>query len=492
MGAGSVSPPFLAPFREIKPSGGDDYARAQAALTACMLDGKELVIRGMLQLSAGLVASNVGSGTRSSVVIWGNGGSGFSGLKPYSSGADGITLLKLDASAGASPIMAEIRGLRLANRIADGSYNISSPAKTGGYGIEVNGCNKVTVANCMFTGQYDGVGITGGEIDGSQYATVTDCMFYAVGRNAVYVDCSAGVFAERLVGYNSGTAPAGGTFIKIIARDDQHFRNCECVNFETGVNLKTSGTTLDINGEFVFDQVMCDTGGTGFIFDGTGDNVDEVICRDCWAGYNSGSGVVIKGSALKAVRWFGGHVQSNLGYGFDIQSGDASDAQHVIDGAQILDNNAAGVRVASGVGGVTIRNNRISDTQNYGTGFSTQSHGISLGGTHQGLRIHNNDLRGNATGAITGDYSHSTNRVRDNLGLDPKGTLGPPTVPASTTAYTNAYGHDCTVYVTGGTVTAIAVGGTATGMTSGPISVPAGQTITLTYSSAPTWTWFGG
>ena len=55
----------------------------------------------------------------------------------------------------------------------------------------------------------------------------------------------------------------------------------------------------------------------------------------------------------------------------------------------------------------------------------------------------------------------------------------------------NPFPFDCAVYITGGTVTAVAIGGTATGLTSGQFFVPAGETITLTYSAAPTWTWFG-
>jgi hypothetical protein len=64
-----------------------------------------------------------------------------------------------------------------------------------------------------------------------------------------------------------------------------------------------------------------------------------------------------------------------------------------------------------------------------------------------------------------------------------------PGVPSSTVALLNPFYRDAAVSVAGGTVTAIAVGGTATGLTSGMVIVPTGKTITLTYSSAPTWTW---
>lgn len=64
-----------------------------------------------------------------------------------------------------------------------------------------------------------------------------------------------------------------------------------------------------------------------------------------------------------------------------------------------------------------------------------------------------------------------------------------PAVPASTTAQFNASGIPVAVTVTGGTVTVISVNGSATGQTSGTVIVPAGGTIAITYSVAPTWSW---
>lgn len=79
----------------------------------------------------------------------------------------------------------------------------------------------------------------------------------------------------------------------------------------------------------------------------------------------------------------------------------------------------------------------------------------------------------------------------NNPGINPFGPQGAPAVPASGTALTNPFPFDTAVYISGGTVTAIAVGGTATGLTSGQFSIPAQETITLTYSAAPTWVWVG-
>jgi len=71
----------------------------------------------------------------------------------------------------------------------------------------------------------------------------------------------------------------------------------------------------------------------------------------------------------------------------------------------------------------------------------------------------------------------------------PRGHVAAPSVPGSTTPQQNTFWRHAAVTVSGGTVTAIAVDGTATGITSGTVIVPSGKSITLTYSSAPTWNW---
>lgn len=82
-------------------------------------------------------------------------------------------------------------------------------------------------------------------------------------------------------------------------------------------------------------------------------------------------------------------------------------------------------------------------------------------------------------------------------GQQAHGVVGPPGVPLTTVALRNPYWRHATVYITSGgaAVSAIAVNGTATGLTlstTGTVTarVPSGATITLTYAStAPTWKW---
>lgn len=65
-----------------------------------------------------------------------------------------------------------------------------------------------------------------------------------------------------------------------------------------------------------------------------------------------------------------------------------------------------------------------------------------------------------------------------------------PAVPSSTVAVANTTGRDLSVVIASGTVTHVTVNGTDRA-TSSPANVmlPAGESITLTYSGAPVWAW---
>lgn len=60
------------------------------------------------------------------------------------------------------------------------------------------------------------------------------------------------------------------------------------------------------------------------------------------------------------------------------------------------------------------------------------------------------------------------------------------TLAASTVAALNPNPVPVSVTVSGGTVTVIAISGVVTGLTTGTFTVPAGGSITVTYSVAPT------
>ncbi len=162
-----------------------------------------------------------------------------------------------------------------------------------------------------------------------------------------------------------------------------------------------------------------------------------------------------------------------------------------------LDTGAAGYVVAD--------NNLAATTTNVLTTKSTNSDihdNIITGGGNiveqtgaQGNNIHDNTLIGGGTITQIG----TSTRIKNNVGFNPRGhSVTQPAVPASTVAVTNTTGSDCTVLIAGGTLTVINVGGSATGITAAAaagsvhsVRVPVGQTISITYTVAPTWQWFG-
>jgi len=73
--------------------------------------------------------------------------------------------------------------------------------------------------------------------------------------------------------------------------------------------------------------------------------------------------------------------------------------------------------------------------------------------------------------------------------LDGGNSFSTPSVPASTVPVTNTSPLPATVVISGGTVSNVVVGAVSVGTGDGTYTVPSGQSITLTYSAAPTWTW---
>lgn len=139
--------------------------------------------------------------------------------------------------------------------------------------------------------------------------------------------------------------------------------------------------------------------------------------------------------------------------------------------------------------GKTTTHIRINNCQSFTWG--NQQYGVSISAGCQYVDVVNCTLTG-TSGAVSNSATAGMVVFKNNRGINPVGYLGSqPSVPASTVNYTNTFGVTCRVYVTGGTVTAIAIGGTATGLTAGQLIVEPGEIIKLTYSSAPTWKWFG-
>lgn len=122
-------------------------------------------------------------------------------------------------------------------------------------------------------------------------------------------------------------------------------------------------------------------------------------------------------------------------------------------------------------------------------GFHIDDPGGQLSGT-----MHINAATAETAISVNG-AANATLIYEGGNGTAVRGARTAPGVPASTTALLNPFWRHAWVAITGGTVSAIAVDGVATGftLTAGQViavRVPSGKTVTLTYTVAPTWTWW--
>lgn len=108
---------------------------------------------------------------------------------------------------------------------------------------------------------------------------------------------------------------------------------------------------------------------------------------------------------------------------------------------------------------------------------------------------------GNTTSfyTVTVNDSNGSDTFFDVLFLDTMGqsvlvniaqqVVTTPGIPSSGGTVTNTTGFPVSVNITGGTVTSVSVGGVVVGSGGGTYTVLAGQTISITYSVAPSWSW---
>lgn len=137
----------------------------------------------------------------------------------------------------------------------------------------------------------------------------------------------------------------------------------------------------------------------------------------------------------------------------------------------------------NGTGGIEIQ---VMGGSTWETGFTMQDNGAGyVNWTLQGLSYTaNSGLLKSYYQTLddgNGNMSIYANIATGGGGIAPTAIV----VPASGTAFTNATKNGV-YFVSGGTVTNIAINGTATGLTSGTFYLKLNDTITFTYTSVPT------
>lgn len=168
-----------------------------------------------------------------------------------------------------------------------------------------------------------------------------------------------------------------------------------------------------------------------------------------------------------------------------------------------LGNGDAGFEVGAGSTEVRLIGCESVNNANNGVFFNGVGTGAGCavwGGNYANNTGYGIAIDANATGKVlvagaplaTGNSTNEIFTGSSPSGAKVLGNQTAPSVPTSTTALTNPFPCEATVYITGGTVSAITVDGIATGLVATPATVRlrAGGTLAITYSVAPTWKWF--
>lgn len=160
------------------------------------------------------------------------------------------------------------------------------------------------------------------------------------------------------------------------------------------------------------------------------------------------------------------------------------------DGAVLDDGTNTDCVVMGIVGGSTASGGQIASSatvQTYDVNLASQFYGTGAPNANLGK---NGDVYLRTDAAPQQSYKKLAGAWVPSQ-FSPQGLQTAPSIPASGIAFTNPFLFPADVYVTGGTVTVIAKNGTALGITAGYLHLEVGDTVTLTYSAAPSWVWFG-
>lgn len=312
------------------------------------------------------------------------------------------------------------------------------------------------------------------------------------------------------------------TGIQINGGNDQFFRD-GVLSSVGGPQPTTAGIVCTSTGAFWMDSVDAISQKVGFLLAPTGSSeIDWLFISNCAFDSGSsdgiqfapGSGALIKGctftgcwtstndygvnikntgGTIDGVRFIGHRSFNNAKSGYVVGT---TNAQNIFfTGCDASGNSASSSGTYSGfdIGADVSEFSIIGCRSGQQADFSnTQSRGILINpGTSTNYTLSDNDVRGNVTNTLLDLGTGTTKIIKGNLGYNPIGTTSI-TVTSSPFTYTNNTGDTISIFVTGGTVSDIALSGNTVGAaTNAVVAVPQQSSLVVTYSVAPTMTYLG-
>jgi hypothetical protein len=161
------------------------------------------------------------------------------------------------------------------------------------------------------------------------------------------------------------------------------------------------------------------------------------------------------------------------------------------DGCESTDNSIAssatyhGLQIAAGSEDTHVDGGRYGDSPS--VSGNQQGYGISIGDGCDQTHIGAAYVRGNVTGTINIGAGQTNMSIDGCPGYNNEASASAVSVGASPYTYTNATGAKVSLTITGGTVSSVTLGGDQIASATGTqVLVPAGGSVVITYSSAPT------
>lgn len=366
-------------------------------------------------------------------------------------------------------------------------------AISGGHGIYTTASGMgFHIENLFIKNQYDGIHLEGDIAGGyllNSYVTncVRDGVSIAHGNMTIF-----GVYSI----FNGGS---GFKFYK--STGGLYLTRCEA--FSNGGNGITLSAENKAGGDTINDVIIsqCSIGlskGNGIYLDTNGENINISDCYIEYSGHDeTGTAISAKEGILvtaanKRVDINNCQCLWNAGAGITIYANGVKINGGIYAINSLFLNNASpGILISENVLRTTIIG--VSSCKYEGDAASTQSFGISVLSGANEYTIIGCDVKGNGLGTIYVDPAAGKNgNIKDCRGFNPVGALTAPALPATGVPLVNPFPYTVDVYIYGGTVVAINKNDVQiTGMGSGVVRLEPNERITIAYSVAPNWTWYG-
>ena len=372
-----------------------------------------------------------------------------------------------------------------------------SGTQTAGCALCVTGVQNFTADRLKITNAFQGVNISGGviqyytdlEIRNTVAATGVDIYVTGLGNDQF--------FKNIVTDHPSASQPLA--CMRINSTNALWLDAFDGIHCGTGLLLDPQAATDYISWLFVSNSAFDTSSGDGIKLAPA--NASAVIKGatfvNSWSSTNSLMGVDIAGvGVVDGVRFVGHRSFNNGQSGYFLNAANAANMKNVefndsdaSGNSQSSSGTYSGFDIGGGISGFSITNSHSGQQAQFG---NTQSRGIIVNpGSSNNYVLMGNDVRGNINNSIYDGGTGTNKIIKGNLGYNPIASTSI-TVGASPFTYTNNTGDAVNVFVTGGTVSSVTLGGnTVATATNTVVPVPQGSSVVVTYSAAPTMTYIG-